>query len=43
MVLSTLKGLGFTPTFGIVDKFKKAQIQGEFFLRDAPMRSQPGT
>ncbi len=33
----------FAPFSHVVNEFKKAQIQREFFLRDPSMGSQPGT
>ena len=31
----------FAPDAGIMHELKKAQVERQFFLRDAPMRSQP--
>ncbi len=34
---------GFSPFSHVVHKFKEGQIQGELFLRDPSVGSQPGT
>lgn len=33
----------FATTANIVDELEKAQVPGQFFLRDATMGTQPGT
>ena len=33
---------GFTCFSHVMDKLKEAQVEGQFFLRDTSVRSQPG-